>query len=121
LLLLDEPSQGLAPLIVCAVFEMIATARDTGISVLLVEQNVRPALAIADRAYLLDDGHVVYSDSARTLSKDDRLVRSLAGASARIGVRQPDNPDDSSCRWIAASLKDWLRPEHTDASFGSVA
>ena len=62
LLLLDEPSQGLAPLIVRDVFRVVASARETGISVLLVEQNVRAAVEIADRVYVLDDGRVAYSD-----------------------------------------------------------
>jgi branched-chain amino acid transport system ATP-binding protein len=82
LLLLDEPSQGLAPLIVKEVFQIIQTMRSEGISVLLVEQNVRVSLEIADRAYVLDDGAVVYSGSARELAADDARVRSLAGASA---------------------------------------
>jgi branched-chain amino acid transport system ATP-binding protein len=82
LLLLDEPSQGLAPLIVKEVFQIIQTMRKEGISVLLVEQNVRVSLEIADRAYVLDDGAVVYSGSARELAADDARVRALAGASA---------------------------------------
>jgi branched-chain amino acid transport system ATP-binding protein len=82
LLLLDEPSQGLAPLIVKEVFQIIQTMRSEGISVLLVEQNVRVSLEIADRAYVLDDGAVVYSGSASELAADDARVRSLAGASA---------------------------------------
>ena len=82
LLLLDEPSQGLAPLIVQDVFKVVASAREQGISVLLVEQNVRAAVEIADRAYVLDDGHVVYSGPAAEFAKDEERVRSLAGASA---------------------------------------
>jgi branched-chain amino acid transport system ATP-binding protein len=81
LLVLDEPSQGLAPLIVRDVFKVIRDARQTGISVLLVEQNVRAAVEIADRAYVLDDGRVVYQGSAAELAKDDDRVRALAGAS----------------------------------------
>ena len=81
-LLLDEPSQGLAPLIVQQVFKVVATMRESGISVLLVEQNVRAAVAIADRAYVLDDGHVVYSGSAQDFAADEERVRALAGASA---------------------------------------
>ena len=54
LMLLDEPSQGLAPLIVQEVFEVVTSAREQGISVLLVGQNVRAAVEIADRAYVLD-------------------------------------------------------------------
>jgi branched-chain amino acid transport system ATP-binding protein len=82
ILLLDEPSQGLAPLIVQEVFRVVTSARSEGISVLLVEQNVRAAVEIADRAYVLDDGKVVYSGSAAEFAKDEARVRALAGASA---------------------------------------
>jgi branched-chain amino acid transport system ATP-binding protein len=82
LLILDEPSQGLAPLIVREVFRIVAQMRAEGITVLLVEQNVRMSLEIADHAYVLDDGHVVYSGSARELAADEVRVQSLAGASA---------------------------------------
>jgi branched-chain amino acid transport system ATP-binding protein len=82
LLLLDEPSQGLAPLIVQEVFRVIADMRNTGMSLLLVEQNVRAAVEIADRAYVLDDGRVIYEGSAAELGRDEARVRALAGASA---------------------------------------
>jgi len=82
LLLLDEPSQGLAPLIVKEVFRIIAAMREEGISVLVVEQNVRVSLGIADRAYVLDDGKIVYSGSAAELAGDEERVRAMAGASA---------------------------------------
>jgi branched-chain amino acid transport system ATP-binding protein len=82
LLILDEPSQGLAPLIVQEVFRVVAAAREQGISILLVEQNVRAAVAIADRAYVLDDGRIVYSGAAAEFAKDEERVRALAGASA---------------------------------------
>ena len=82
LLILDEPSQGLAPLIVREVFRIVAQMREEGITVLLVEQNVRMSLEIADHAYVLDDGHVVYSGPAGELAADEARVQSLAGASA---------------------------------------
>ena len=82
LLLLDEPSQGLAPLIVKEVFRIIASMRAEGISVLLVEQNVRVSLAIADRAYVLDNGQIVYHGNAQELAADEVRVQALAGASA---------------------------------------
>jgi len=82
LLILDEPSQGLAPLITREVFRIVAQMRAEGISVLLVEQNVRMSLAVADHAYVLDDGHVVYSGPARELAADEARVQSLTGASA---------------------------------------
>jgi branched-chain amino acid transport system ATP-binding protein len=82
ILLLDEPSQGLAPLIVQEVLRVVASMRDAGISVLLVEQNVRAAVEIADRAYVLDDGKVVYEGDAGEFGRDEQRVRELAGASA---------------------------------------
>ena len=81
LLILDEPSQGLAPLITREVFRIVVQMRAEGISVLLVEQNVRMSLAVADHAYVLDDGQVVYSGPARELAADSARVQSLAGAS----------------------------------------
>jgi branched-chain amino acid transport system ATP-binding protein len=83
LLILDEPSQGLAPLIVREVFRIVSQMRAEGISVLLVEQNARMSLEIADHAYVLDDGSIVYSGPARELATDDARVQALAGASAQ--------------------------------------
>jgi branched-chain amino acid transport system ATP-binding protein len=82
LLILDEPSQGLAPLIVREVFRIVQQMKTEGISVLLVEQNARMSLEIADNAYVLDDGIVVYSGPAKELAADEARVRALAGASA---------------------------------------
>jgi branched-chain amino acid transport system ATP-binding protein len=82
LLILDEPSQGLAPLIVKEVFRIVAQMRTEGISVLLVEQNVRVALEIADQAFVLENGQIVYSGSAAELGADEERIQALAGASA---------------------------------------
>ncbi|MGA8031252.1 MAG: ABC transporter ATP-binding protein [Casimicrobiaceae bacterium] len=82
ILALDEPSQGLAPLIVREVFNIVTEARKEGTSVLLVEQNVRATVAIADHAYVLDNGSIVYSGPAAEFAKDEQRVRALAGASA---------------------------------------
>jgi branched-chain amino acid transport system ATP-binding protein len=82
LLILDEPSQGLAPLVVREVFRVVAQMRGEGISVLLVEQNVRMSLEIADHAYVLDNGGIVYSGPAKALAADEERVLALAGASA---------------------------------------
>ena len=92
LIILDEPSQGLAPLIVQEVFKVVVAARAEGISVLLVEQNVRAAVEIADRAYVLDDGRVVYSGAAAEFAKDEERVRALAGASAEQWDEPPPAP-----------------------------
>jgi branched-chain amino acid transport system ATP-binding protein len=87
LLILDEPSQGLAPLIVREVFRIVSQMRDEGISVLLVEQNARMSLEIADHAYVLDDGRIVYSGSARALAADEARVRALTGAGVEEWTR----------------------------------
>ena len=89
LLILDEPSQGLAPLIVREVFDVIVRMRAEGISVLLVEQNARMSLEIADNAYVLDDGAVVYAGSAAELRADEARVQELAGASAEAWADEP--------------------------------
>lgn len=87
LLILDEPSQGLAPLIVREVFRIVVQMRSEGISILLVEQNARMSLEIADDAYVLDDGSIVYSGGARELAADEDRVRALTGASAEEWTR----------------------------------
>jgi branched-chain amino acid transport system ATP-binding protein len=83
LMLLDEPSQGLAPLIVREVIQVVRRMRDEGLSVLLVEQNAPLSLSIADRAYVLDDGRVVYAGQAAELARDTELVHRLAGAASK--------------------------------------
>ena len=82
LLILDEPSQGLAPLIVKEVFRIISQLRSEGISVLLVEQNVRMSLEISDDAYVLENGQIVYFGPAAELRSDEARIQALAGASA---------------------------------------
>ncbi len=82
LLILDEPSQGLAPLIVKEVFRIVSQLRAEGISVLLVEQNVRMSLEISDHAYVLENGQMVYSGPAEELRADEARIQALAGASA---------------------------------------
>jgi branched-chain amino acid transport system ATP-binding protein len=83
LMLLDEPSQGLAPLIVREVMQVVRRMREEGLSVLLIEQNAPLSLSIADRAYILDDGKVVYSGKAADLAQDTELVNKLAGAGSK--------------------------------------
>ena len=82
LLILDEPSQGLAPLIVRDVFRIVVAMRAEGMSVLLVEQNVRLGLEIADDAYVLENGEMVFSGLARDLAADEARIQALAGATA---------------------------------------
>ena len=82
LLLLDEPSQGLAPLIVKDVFRVVSAMREEGLSVLLVEQNAHITLAIADYAYVIDDGAIVHAGPAAELASDEARVQALAGVAA---------------------------------------
>jgi len=79
LLLLDEPSMGLAPLVVREVFNIIKEIQREGVTVLLVEQNAKMALKIADRGYILEVGRVVAEDSALSLLRSETVRRSYLG------------------------------------------
>ena len=79
LLLLDEPSLGLAPLVVRELFALIPALRDEGITILLVEQNVRQALAVVNRGYVLESGRVILGGTARELMENKLLVESYLG------------------------------------------
>lgn len=76
LLMLDEPSLGLAPLIVAEIFRIMRDLRDSGVSILLVEQNARAALRIADRAYVMELGLFTMQGPAQEFSGDQRIVSS---------------------------------------------
>jgi len=80
LLLMDEPSLGLAPLLVKEIFNVITRIRDRGVTVLLVEQNAHMALAISDRAYVLETGRVVMSGPAKDIARDPRIKEAYLGA-----------------------------------------
>ncbi|MBU6496828.1 MAG: ABC transporter ATP-binding protein, partial [Acidobacteria bacterium] len=73
LLLLDEPSMGLAPMIVETIFGIIGEIRDSGTTVFLVEQNASTALRLADRGYVMENGRIVFGDSAQNLLHDARV------------------------------------------------
>jgi len=79
LLLLDEPSLGLSPKLSAGVFDLIRRLRDQGLTMLLVEQNVRRTLALADRACVLESGRITLQGSAAELMSDDRLVTNYLG------------------------------------------
>jgi branched-chain amino acid transport system ATP-binding protein len=78
-LMLDEPTLGLAPVLVARIFETVRTINADGMTVLLVEQNVRQALTLADRAAVLESGHLVLSGRGADLLGDDRLKRAYLG------------------------------------------
>jgi branched-chain amino acid transport system ATP-binding protein len=79
LLLLDEPSMGLAPIMVDRIFELITSARDSGVSILLVEQNARLALKVSSRAYVLESGRITLSGNSSDLLQDDRVRAAYLG------------------------------------------
>jgi branched-chain amino acid transport system ATP-binding protein len=79
LLMLDEPSLGLAPILVREVFKIITQINDRGVTVLLVEQNVRQALEVAHRGYVLETGQIVRAGPARDLLEDPEIKRAYLG------------------------------------------
>lgn len=78
-LLLDEPSMGLAPIIVQGIMDIIRQINEAGTTILLVEQNAKAALKLADRGYVLETGEIVMEGNAGTLSKDDSIVKAYLG------------------------------------------
>jgi branched-chain amino acid transport system ATP-binding protein len=79
ILMLDEPTEGLAPLYVERLFELVVRLRDSGLTILLVEQNVEHVLEIADRGYVLENGRIVLEDTGRALLQDPRLKTAYLG------------------------------------------
>jgi branched-chain amino acid transport system ATP-binding protein len=82
-LMLDEPSLGLAPLIVKEIFSIIETLRKTGVTIVLVEQNARAALAVADYGYVLEMGEVSLHGPAGELAQDSRVIDTYLGAARK--------------------------------------
>jgi len=72
-ILLDEPSEGIMPVLVEEMFELFAKLKQQGLTILLVEQNVQKALKISDRAYILDQGEIVFQDTAQNLLNNDEI------------------------------------------------
>ncbi|MBU6260385.1 MAG: ABC transporter ATP-binding protein [Burkholderiales bacterium] len=85
LLMLDEPSLGLAPLIVRDIFTIIGQLRRSGVTILLVEQNARAALDVADRGYVLETGDLVLEGPAADLADDPRVIETYLGAKRESG------------------------------------
>ncbi|MDE1973524.1 MAG: ABC transporter ATP-binding protein [Hyphomicrobiales bacterium] len=79
ILLLDEPSLGLAPVLCTELFRTLRRIKESGVGIFLVEQNAKQSLAIADRGYLLDNGHIVGADSAAALAKDEKVKAAYLG------------------------------------------
>jgi branched-chain amino acid transport system ATP-binding protein len=83
LLMLDEPSLGLAPLITREIFRIITALRQTGVSILLVEQNARAALRVADYAYVLETGQIAMQGPAKQLADDPRVIEAYLGLASK--------------------------------------
>ena len=83
LLMLDEPSLGLAPLVVREVFRIIERLREQGVSILLIEQNARAALAVANHAYVLETGAIALQGPAAELAGDPRVIEAYLGAARK--------------------------------------
>ncbi|MGN0586868.1 MAG: ABC transporter ATP-binding protein [Oscillospiraceae bacterium] len=79
IILMDEPSMGLSPLYVSEIFDIIRSVNETGTTVLLVEQNAKKALSIANRAYVLETGNIVLSGDAKELMNDDSVKKAYLG------------------------------------------
>lgn len=79
IILMDEPSMGLSPILVGEVFDIIKSISESGTTVLLVEQNAKKALSIADRAYVLETGRIVLSDDAKKLMDNERVKKAYLG------------------------------------------
>lgn len=79
IILLDEPSMGLSPIFVSEIFDIIKALNEGGTTVLLVEQNAKKALSIADRAYVLETGNIVLSGKAENIMNDDTVKKAYLG------------------------------------------
>jgi branched-chain amino acid transport system ATP-binding protein len=79
IILMDEPSMGLSPIMVNEIFDIIRAVSESGTTVLLVEQNAKKALSIADRAYVLETGKIVLSGDAKELLEDDSIKKAYLG------------------------------------------
>ena len=95
-LMFDEPSQGLAPLLVRQIFSAIAQLRDRGLAILLVEQNVRAALRLAGRAYVLETGAIVASGAAADLMHDEVVMKAFLGRAGEGSRKVPSGSRDRS-------------------------
>ncbi|WP_370689934.1 ABC transporter ATP-binding protein [Neorhizobium galegae] len=116
LLTLDEPSLGLSPLLCKELFQALKVVRDTGIGILLVEQNAKQSLAIADRGYLLENGHIIHEGRAQDLRNDPAVQAAYLGGSGRGSV-----PRHATATAVAVSSAAPLPQRATGISPESIA
>lgn len=96
ILTLDEPSLGLSPLLSKELFQNLARVRDLGVGILLVEQNAKQSLAIADRGYLLENAHVVFEDTAKALMTDPAVQAAYLGAGGGAAAPHTHDIDETA-------------------------
>lgn len=112
ILLLDEPSLGLSPLLCKELFKNLSNVRDTGIGILLVEQNARQSLAIADRGYLMENTRIVHEDTASRLINDPAVQKAyLGGAAQATKTIEPTMPEKESDTVSTVTRPDFI-PMH---------
>lgn len=104
LLILDEPSLGLSPVLVSQIFRLIAGLREGGMAILLSEQNARLSLAISDRGYVMEKGRVVLSGSGKGLLHSNDVADRYLGVGATLGIT-----DAAHNRALAARLRELLQ------------
>ena len=97
LLLLDEPSMGLSPLLVSEIFDIIESISKQGVTILLVEQNAKKALSIADRGYVLETGNIVMEDSAQALLNNEDIKKAYLGESKNAALRSAGQEKHLKC------------------------
>lgn len=90
ILMLDEPSLGLSPLLTKDLFKSLKAVRETGVGILLVEQNAKQSLAIADRGYLIENGHITGEGSGEELARDPAVQAAYLGGAAAVSQRKPE-------------------------------
>ncbi len=117
-LMLDEPSLGLSPLLCKELFQSLKEVRKSGIGILLVEQNAKQSLAIADRGYLLENAHIVHEDSARRLAVDPAVQKAYLGAGGKTGQAKTANvpPSETPSETPPVATRPtatWVEPRRT--------
>jgi len=96
ILMLDEPSLGLSPLLCKELFQNLATVKELGIGVLLIEQNAKQSLAIADRGYLLENTRITHEDSATNLARDPAVQKADLGAGSATTSAPPPSTTETA-------------------------
>lgn len=120
ILMLDEPSLGLSPLLCKELFQNLAQIRETGIGVLLVEQNAKQSLAIADRGYLIENGTITGENDARSLLNDPAVQKAYLGGAASDGINLKPEPTLASTEApvgpVTDADKQFIQPRDVIAS-----